>query len=189
MAASAKWGAGCSRAEMSMENAHSRTSGRFRARASTGVPLVGLAVLLSGCFLTDQSRDELTTGDLHFPASGYAQTDTSELPRIAFDRTMHDMGKIAQGQRVEMRFPFTNTGGSPLVISAVNGSCGCTVGKDWPTRPMAPGESGEITVVFDSAGRSGKQNKTVSVVTNSRRPTTVLIITGEVIGPASTDQH
>ena len=186
MAASAKWDADCSRAKMSMMIAHSGTHGR---QASIGIVPVVVAVLLSGCFLTDQSRDELSTRDLHFPASGYAQTDTSELPRIAFERTMHDMGKIAQGQRVEMRFPFTNTGGSPLVISAVNGSCGCTVGKDWPTKPMAPGESGEITVVFDSAGRSGKQSKTVSVVTNSRRPTTVLIITGEVVGPASTNQH
>lgn len=146
-------------------------------------------LLLSGCFLTDQSRQELTTSDLNFPESGYAQTDTSELPRIAFERTMHDMGRMAQGQRVEMRFPFTNTGRSPLVISAVNGSCGCTVAKDWPTKPIAPGEGGEITVSFDSTGRSGKQVKTVSVVTNSRRPTTVLTITGEVIGPENQPQH
>lgn len=174
---------------MSMDNRQSLEFGSQMLRASTGLLPILLTVLLSGCFLTDQSRDEITTSDLNFPASGFAQTDTSDLPRIAFDHTMHDMGRIAQGQRIEMRFPFTNTGGSPLVISAVNGSCGCTVGKDWPTKPMAPGESGEITVVFDSAGRSGKQSKTVSVVTNSRRPTTVLIITGEVVGPASTNQH
>jgi len=152
-------------------------------RMSVPVLAFAFALLLSGCFLTDQSREELTTSDLNFPESGFASTDTSELPRITFERTMHDMGKLAQGQRIDMRFPFTNTGRSLLVISAVNGSCGCTVAKDWPTKPIAPGEGGEISVSFDSAGRSGKQVKTVSVVTNSRRPTTVLTITGEVIGP------
>ncbi|MFZ1694716.1 MAG: DUF1573 domain-containing protein [Flavobacteriales bacterium] len=140
-------------------------------------------LVLPGCFLTDSGREEVSTRDINFPASGYEKLDEKDYPRIAFDRTEHDMGKLPQGKRVEMRFAFTNTGGSPLVISAVNGSCGCTVGKDWPKGPIPPGEGGEITVAFDSEGRSGVQHKSVTVVSNALPASTVLTVTGEVLGP------
>lgn len=146
--------------------------------------LLAIAPALQGCFLTDSGdRGEVSTRDINFPASGYEQLDAEDYPRIAFERTAHDMGKVVQGKRVEMRFAFTNSGKSPLVISAVNGSCGCTVGKDWPKSPIAPGEGGEITVAFDSEGRSGMQHKSVTVVSNALPASTVLTITGEVIGP------
>jgi len=72
------------------------------------------------------------------------------------------------------------------VISNVHSTCGCTVGKDWPKRPIPPGESGSIDVVFDSEGRNGRQEKTVTVVANTTPPSTVLTLTGEVVGPATT---
>jgi Protein of unknown function (DUF1573) len=65
----------------------------------------------------------------------------------------------------------------------VRGTCGCTVGKDWPKTPIAPGKGGAITVSFDSEGREGKQHKTVTVLANSVPPSTVLTLTGEVVGP------
>lgn len=143
-----------------------------------------LAVLLSGCFLTDHSeRGEVSTEDLNFPASGYEKLDAEDYPRITFDATEADMGKVVQGAKVQQRFTFTNTGGSPLVLSAVNSTCGCTVGKDWPKAPIPPGGSGHIDVTFDSAGRTGMQHKTVTVVSNALPASTVLTITGEVVGP------
>jgi hypothetical protein len=146
--------------------------------------LVAIVPALNGCFLTDSGeRGEVSTRDINFPASGYEQLDEEDYPRISFERASHDMGRVVQGKRVEMRFSFVNSGGSPLVISAVNGSCGCTVGKDWPKEPIAPGEGGEITVAFDSEGRSGVQHKSVTVVSNALPASTVLTITGEVLGP------
>lgn len=145
--------------------------------------LIVALMVLPACFLTDSGRDEVSTRDINFPASGYEKLDEKDYPRIAFERTEHDMGKLPQGKRVEMRFAFKNTGGSPLVISAVNGSCGCTVGKDWPKGPIPPGEGGEITVAFDSEGRSGVQHKSVTVVSNALPASTVLTVTGEVLGP------
>jgi hypothetical protein len=90
-----------------------------------------------------------------------------------------------QGTKVTRQFTFKNTGGSPLVLSDVRGSCGCTVGKEWPKHPIAPGQKGTLDVVFDSEGRSGRQDKTVTVVANTSPPTTLLTITGEVIGPTN----
>ncbi|MFN3874748.1 MAG: DUF1573 domain-containing protein, partial [Flavobacteriales bacterium] len=93
-------------------------------------------LLLCGCFLTDHGERQVRTDDVHFPVSGYDRPDPKEQPAIAFDATEFDMGAIAQGAVVTHRFTFRNSGGSPLVLSAVNSACGCTVGKDWPKDPI-----------------------------------------------------
>jgi hypothetical protein len=93
------------------------------------------------------------------------------------------MGRIAEGVQVEKTYGFVNTGKSDLVITDVRGSCGCTVGKDWPKTPVHPGQHGAITVSFDSEGRPGVQHKTITVVANTQPPTSVLTLTGEVVAP------
>ncbi|MBL0126249.1 MAG: DUF1573 domain-containing protein [Flavobacteriales bacterium] len=147
-----------------------------------------IAVLFVGCRLTDHSENEgVTTDDLTFPVSGYEKVDAADLPKIVFDRTEVEMGRITQGQRVEEQFTFTNEGGSPLVITDVRSTCGCTVGKDWPKGAIPPGGTGSITVTFDSEGREGMQHKTVTVLANSSPPSTVLTLTGDVVGPKPTN--
>jgi hypothetical protein len=142
------------------------------------------AVALWGCQLTDHSeRTEVTTEDIQFGRSGYEEVDPGELPRIEFQQREQDMGRVVQGAKVEKRFVFTNSGKSPLVISDVRSTCGCTVGKEWPKTPIAPGEGGEVTVSFDSEGRTGAQHKTITVVANTEPASTVLTLKGEVVGP------
>lgn len=143
-----------------------------------------LAFAFSSCQLTDHSeRGEVTTEDIAFPKSGHDDVDLDEMPVITFATTEQDMGKIIQGAQVEQRFAFTNTGESPLVLADVRSVCGCTVAQDWPKHPVAPGESGEITVTFNSEGRTGMQSKAITVVANTNPPSTVLTIKGEVVGP------
>jgi len=145
-----------------------------------------VALMLTGCQLTDYSErqgDAPNPGDIRVPASGYDAVDPEDMPAITFDSTAYAMGLIPQGTVVEKTFHFTNTGGSDLLITDVRGSCGCTVGKTWPKKPLKPGEAGEITVSFNSEGRSGKQEKTVSVVANTSPPTSILTLTGEVLAP------
>lgn len=160
------------------------------AHVRSSIRLLLLALGLAGasaCRLTDHSeRSEGLDADvLEFPESGYEQGDPSKLPAFAFDSTEKSMGRLAQGEQVERTFHFTNSGGKDLLITDVRGTCGCTVGKDWPRRPVPPGASGTITVRFDSEGRSGVQNKSVTVVANTQPPTTVLLLKGEVIAPKS----
>jgi hypothetical protein len=150
--------------------------------------LLLISVMIGGCQLTDHSeKDEVTTDAIQFPVSGHEDVDEDDLPKIEFADTHFDMGQVVQGTKVSHRYKFKNTGGSALVLSDVRGSCGCTVGKEWPKHPIKPGEEAEIEVVFDSEGRTGRQEKTVTVTANTTPPTTVLTLTGEVIGPASTE--
>lgn len=152
-------------------------------------PMLFIVVLtMSACRLTDHSErsDEITSDALEIPASGFDPKDAASLPAFRFDSTELDMGRIAQGVQVERTFRFVNAGKRDLFITDVRGTCGCTVGKDWPREPVHPGDGGTITVRFDSEGRGGHQLKTVTVVANTQPPTTVLTLKGEVVAPPGT---
>ncbi len=86
--------------------------------------------------------------------------------KITFEETSKDFGDIVQGDVVEHTFKFKNEGNQPLILSNVLVTCGCTATK-WPRDPIAAGKAAEITVRFDSKGKSGAQNKIVTVVSNA----------------------
>ncbi len=94
---------------------------------------------------------------------------------IKFDKTSHDFGTIKQGDNVECVFKVTNTGNEPLVIENAHGSCGCTV-PDYPKEPIAPGETKDIKVKFNSAGKKDKQSKTVTITANTDPIQSVLTV-------------
>ncbi|TND08465.1 MAG: hypothetical protein FD123_2261 [Bacteroidetes bacterium] len=106
------------------------------------------------------------------------------LPVMKFEVEKHDFGRITQGERVTYEFKFKNTGGSDLLISDAHGSCGCTV-PSYPKKPVAPGEESVINVEFNSEGKSGKQEKTVTLITNCEPNTRVITILAEVSVPES----
>ncbi len=105
--------------------------------------------------------------------------DTVNVAKITFEETTHNFGTVKEGEKVEHVYKFKNTGKVPLVITNAKGSCGCTV-PDWPEKPIAVGDSGEIKVVFNSNGKPGNQRKTVTVTANTFPTTTRVNIEGVV---------
>lgn len=103
----------------------------------------------------------------------------ADLATMDFEDTVHDFGKMHEGEAASHAFTFTNNGKAPLLISNAAGSCGCTV-PDYPHEPVAPGQSAVVSVKFNSTGKTGHQNKTVNIFTNSKKGTHVLTITAEV---------
>ncbi len=103
-------------------------------------------------------------------------------PRITFDKTEHDFGRVIAGELVKYNFKFTNTGKEDLILSKVSSSCGCTV-PSYTTEPVEPGEEGEIEVVFNSAGRKGIQRKSITVLSNASSNKTILKIKANVYQP------
>jgi len=99
--------------------------------------------------------------------------------KIELEETTFDFGKIKEGEAVTHVFKFKNTGKSPLSITNAKGSCGCTV-PEWPKEPIAPNETGEINVKFDSKGKKGAQVKTVTLRANTIPNETIITIKGEV---------
>lgn len=99
---------------------------------------------------------------------------------IAFSENLHDFGTIAEETgNVTYDFKFTNSGDSPLVISRVTASCGCTT-PDWSKEPIAPGKTGFIKVTYGAKGRPGQFAKTITVFSNAKEGNVILTIKGTV---------
>ncbi|MGB0172587.1 MAG: DUF1573 domain-containing protein [Flavobacteriaceae bacterium] len=98
-----------------------------------------------------------------------AATPTADGPVVSFDKLSHDFGTINEGDVVETVFTLTNTGNSDLIILNARGSCGCTV-PDYPKdQPIAPGDSAEVTVKFDSNNKPNANNRSVTFTTNTEK--------------------
>ena len=100
--------------------------------------------------------------------------------KIVFGEEIFDFGELPEGPKVETEFIFTNTGSEPLIISNAKGSCGCTV-PSWPKTPIAPGETGVIKVVYNTARRPGNFTKTITLTSNAETPSKVIKIRGSVV--------
>lgn len=137
-----------------------------------------VSVTLAAC---GNEENEISTELIENPNSA-SEVDPEHMPVITFDNEVFDFGEIVQGEKVNHSFTFKNTGNNDLLISSAQGSCGCTV-PTWPKNPIKPGETGKIDVEFDSNGKQGKQNKTVTLVANTIPNTTVIALKGEVLLP------
>jgi hypothetical protein len=121
--------------------------------------------------------DETATADPMATTTEVVQAATT----MSVDRMEHDFGDISDnGGNVDTKFVITNTGSNPLLLSEAKGSCGCTV-PDYPRDPIQPGESREIFVTFDPAGKEGAQNKTVTIMANTEPATTVINLRSNII--------
>lgn len=134
----------------------------------------------------DQKKTEETkvsTDVINVPATASGKpAEPGSAPAMAFNEEKHEFGKIIQGEKVSYSFIFKNTGGSDLIISSAQGSCGCTV-PTYPKDPVKPGQEAKIDVVFDSTGKSGLVEKTVTLTTNCNPSTKTLTISSTVIVP------
>lgn len=144
--------------------------------------IVFACLLFAAC---EPASNEVGTDLINIGPSASNSSSSSEMAILALSDTLFDFGLISEGEKVKHTYAFTNSGKAPLLISAVEPSCGCTAVKDWSKRPYAPGESGTITVVFDSDKRPGKQHKSISVITNANPSVHTLLLTGTVIGPTA----
>lgn len=113
-------------------------------------------------------------------ATQSATPDTAKLAKIEWlDGTKKDFGKIKEGEVLNVVFRFKNVGDKPLIISQVTAGCGCTI-PEQPTKPYAPGETGEIKATFNSSGKVGPNSKPVNVFANLDPAMTTLYFDVEV---------
>jgi hypothetical protein len=100
-------------------------------------------------------------------------------PEIKFVTDTHDYGTIKKGANGDCSFAFTNTGKEPLILSNVKSSCGCTT-PSWTKDPVLPGKTGKIDVHYDT-NRIGQINKSITVASNAKTATVILMIKGNII--------
>jgi hypothetical protein len=112
----------------------------------------------------ESAADKITDADMKSIQEQNAIA--GKLAKVELDKEVHDFGTISEGDRVETEFIVKNIGDSDLMIYEAKGSCGCTVPEP-PKEPIKPGDSAPIKVSFDSKGKPGAQEKTVTLKTNT----------------------
>lgn len=147
--------------------------------------IIGAALFSIGSCKSDRKDDGTTisTDVVSIPSTASGkQAPVGSPPVMTFNEEKHDFGKINQGEKVSYAFVFKNTGGSDLVISSAQGSCGCTI-PTYPKEAIKAGQESKIDVVFDSDGKTGVVQKTVTLVTNCSPSTKVLTISSTIDVP------
>lgn len=169
----------------------------------TGLLVIAVALLSVNTFFLysvySSSQDkyfnpqEHSLPDISSPQMSHAAKGIPEPPRptikeekvsgpittMSFDKEVHDFGTVLQDSENSYSFSFTNSGSEPLVIENAKGSCGCTV-PDYPKKPILPGQTETIDVVYKPGKQSGNIQKTVTVTANTNPRHTIIKIKAQV---------
>ena len=97
------------------------------------------------------------------------------MPEIQFD-----FGSVKEGDVLTHSFQLINDGTDDLNILDVKTSCGCTAALP-STKVLKPKETGSVAVEFNTANRSGKVVRTITVTTDDpETPSKILTISADI---------
>ena len=120
------------------------------------------------------------SGTIEQDFSKISAADLADAPHIDYNSRVFDFKEINAGESVEYKFFISNKGKRKLIIHSVSASCGCTTGK-LVSNTISPGGTTELKVTFDSYGKTGMQNKIITVISNDpEHSTTLLRVIGTV---------
>ncbi|MCQ2349677.1 MAG: DUF1573 domain-containing protein [Paludibacteraceae bacterium] len=108
---------------------------------------------------------------------------------MEFKERNHDFGTVREEVgKVTYIFRFINTSLSPLTLKSVKASCGCTT-PVWSKAPVGPGEMGEITVSYNTKGRPGTFQKSITIIGDAGNGEFVdkIFIKGQVLPASDTE--
>lgn len=80
--------------------------------------------------------------------------------------------KVVEGTLLEHDFHFKNTGNNPLIISNFKVACPCTK-VTFPDTIYA-GQSGVVHVEFDTNGKYYQQDRSIFLITNTKKKQEIL---------------
>jgi mono/diheme cytochrome c family protein len=125
-----------------------------------------------------------------FPMQRPALVNAYAPAKIAFTQgNPLDIGTVLMDTKTDYGIVLHNAGGEPLVIQAVEPSCGCTVAKPEES-VIQPGKSTRLLVTLDSSLKLGAITKTIDIVTNdAEHPRSTLTLTAMAIAPKGATTH
>ena len=98
---------------------------------------------------------------------------------IQWKETTHELGEIKQAVPVTVAFEFKNVSNEPVLLTQVQGSCGCTA-TAYAKEAIQPGHSSRITATYNAANL-GTFHKTVTVTTTIDKDPYTLTLQGSVV--------
>lgn len=147
--------------------------------------IVSAFVIASFLMITCQQQEAKTeTAPVEAAAPVQAAATEPVKPKpvttIQWLDSAKNIGKVTEGEKIEINYRFKNTGTEMLVINNVVVSCGCTVAEK-PEQPIAPGAEGSIKATFDTKGRLGTNHKTMAVYANTKETVSTVAFDVEVL--------
>lgn len=147
------------------------------------ITLIAVVLALVSCNSNNAKNNTYVSS---YEDPNYAASDSDSVVvsaegkgEIDFDNPSFDFGKVKEGEVVEHEFTFVNSGESPVIISRVTASCGCTT-PSYTNTPVLPGKSGNVKIKFDSEGQMGKQQKLITIQSNAKEPIMTIELKGTV---------
>lgn len=129
----------------------------------------------------NQSNYITISSNIEEDFSKLSQKELEGAPRVEFENISYDFGQINEGQVVEYEFIFKNSGNNDLLIHKIKPSCGCTTIEP-NEKVLKPGKTSSLKASFKTSGFSGRQSKSITVITNDpKMPVVVLRLGGNVI--------
>jgi uncharacterized cupredoxin-like copper-binding protein len=117
--------------------------------------------------------------------TGEEKKTSSSGPSLQVPETQYNFGQVVEGKVVDHVFSFANDGDQKLTIKEVKNSCGCTAAL-LTKKELAPGEKGELKVELNTANRSGKMTRNITIISDDpKEPQKNLTIFAEVLKEGS----
>ncbi len=113
--------------------------------------------------------------------------NNKKAPEITFEKIEYDFGTLKYGADATCDFVFKNTGKTPLILTNVRSSCGCTI-PSWTKTPIAKKKSDKITVKYNTH-KIGNFHKTITVTSNAKNSPIVLTIKGKVLSAKEVEEQ
>lgn len=120
---------------------------------------------------------------LFFPLLGNAVTG----PKLVCDAPVYEFGRVKQSAMVTNVFIIRNTGDTTFVAGMPRATCSCTQVR-LNKRMIGPGETAELTAVFNAENRNGEQHKVIYLpAADSQVPVLKFYMQGFVEGSGQSD--
>ncbi len=143
--------------------------------------LLSAVILISGfCFAQTKAPAPKTPAK---PVEAQQKAPLKEGPQLEFKFKDHNFGELEEGPKAAVDFVFTNTGNKPLILTDVKASCGCTT-PDWPKEPIQPGQTSKIKVEYNTQGRPGDFNKSITINSNANEGQPLMIYIKGKVNPS-----
>ena len=98
---------------------------------------------------------------------------------IQWKEITHQFGEIKQAVPATVAFEFKNVSNEPVLLTQVQGSCGCTA-TAYSKEAIQPGQTSRITATYNAANL-GTFHKTVTVTTSADKDPHTLTLQGTVV--------
>ena len=100
--------------------------------------------------------------------------------KIKFKDAKKSFGIVKKGEMVNIEYDFINEGDQPLLIADAKFECSCT-SVDFPKQPIAPGQKGKLTVIFNTKTVYERQDRNVEIISNAKNSPETIRFKGFVV--------